>query len=254
MAVASDLDIKIASSGDYAVVERSLPSIVAADVKVLLLEDDAKVARFLARVLGEEGYAVDVCTSGADALHQIESRAYDLVVLDWMIPDLDGLSVCRELRRSGSTVPILMLTARGEAKERVLGLDAGADDYLVKPFDTDELVARVRALIRRTAGFPRTRCGPLEIDRVQRRAVIAGKPLQLTRREFSLLLHFMHRVDRVLPRSEILSHVWETNFDPGSNVVEVHVRRLREKLGEHAWMIETVRGVGYRLRSREGAS
>jgi DNA-binding response OmpR family regulator len=227
---------------------------LAADLKVLLVEDDTKVARFLSRVLAEEGYVVDVCKSGADALSQAETGVYDLVVLDWMIPDVDGLSVCRELRRSGSTVPILMLTARGETRERVLGLEAGADDYLVKPFETDELVARVRALIRRTTGFGKLRCGSLELDRIQRRAVLSGAPLSLTTREFALLMHFMHRVDRVVPRSELLSHVWQTNFDPGSNVVEVHVRRLREKLGDHAWMIETVRGIGYRLRSGEGSS
>jgi DNA-binding response OmpR family regulator len=221
-------------------------------VKILLVEDEAKVAQFLQRVLTEEGYVVDACKSGTDALAQAETGVYDLVVLDWMIADLDGLSVCRELRRAGALVPILMLTARGEARERVLGLEAGADDYLVKPFDTAELVARVRALIRRTAGFAKMRCGPLEIDQVQRRAVLGGAPLALTVREFALLVHFVHRVDRVVSRSELLSRVWETDFDPGSNVVEVHVRRLREKLGEHAWMIETVRGVGYRLRAERG--
>jgi DNA-binding response OmpR family regulator len=217
-------------------------------LKILLVEDDVKVARFLARVLSEEGYVVDLCASGADAIRQATTGVYDLIVLDWMIPDVDGLSVCREVRRMGVVAPVLMLTARGETRERVLGLEAGADDYLVKPFEIEELVARVRALLRRTSGFGRLRCGRLEIDRMHHRALLAGAPLALTSREYALLLHFMHRVDRVVSRTELLSHVWQTNFDPGSNVVEVHIRRLREKLGNDATMIETVRGVGYRLR------
>jgi DNA-binding response OmpR family regulator len=223
-------------------------------LKVLIVEDDAKVARFLARVLGEEGYAVDTCVNGEDALQRAERRFYDLVVLDWMIPGIDGLSVCRELRRAGSNVPILMLTARGEMRERVLGLEAGADDYLVKPFEVEEFVARVRALVRRTAGFSRMRCGPLELDPFKRQVLLEGAELTLTTREYALLLHLMHHVDRVIPRSEIISHVWKTSFEPGSNVIEVQIRRLREKLAAHAPMIETVRGIGYRLRSRDAES
>ena len=218
-------------------------------VKVLLVEDDAKVARFVTRVLSEEGFVVDRCISGTDAVTQGESGVYDLVILDWMLPEMDGLSVCRELRKRGVLTPILMLTARGETSERVLGLEAGADDYVVKPFEVEELVARMRALIRRTTAFSRLRCGDLEIDRMSRRATLAQLPLTLTTREFALLLHLAHRANRIVTRSELLSHVWETNFDPGSNLVEVHVSRLREKLGDHSWMIETARGVGYRLRT-----
>lgn len=220
-------------------------------MKVLVVEDDAKVARFLGRVLREEGYAVDACATGEDAVKQASMGAYDVIILDWMLPDLDGLSVCRELRRAGLTTPILMLTARGEVGERVLGLEAGADDYLVKPFEIEELLARARALIRRASGFTRLRCSDLEIDRVGRRALLCGEPLDLTGREYALLLHLAHRQDRVATRSELLSQVWETSFDPGSNLVEVHISRLRDKLGHHAWMIETVRGSGYRLRSRK---
>jgi len=223
-------------------------------VKALVVEDDRKVARLIERALAEEGYAVDTCATGADAVRQAGAIAYDLVVLDWMLPEGDGLSVCRDLRRGGSAVPIMMLTARGELPERVLGLEAGADDYLVKPFYVEEFLARVRALQRRAGGgYARLRCGELEVDRGERRAFLAGAPLDLTAKEYALLLHLAFRPDRVVTRSELLSQVWETRFDPGSNLVDVHVSRLREKLGERAWMIETVRGQGYRLRShREG--
>ena len=220
-----------------------------------MVEDDRGVARLIERALAEEGFAVDACATGADAVRQAGAIAYDLVVLDWMLPEGDGLSVCRDLRRGGSAVPIMMLTARGELSERVLGLEAGADDYLVKPFYVEEFLARVRALQRRAGGgYARLRCGELEVDRGERRAFLAGAPLDLTAKEYALLLHLAFRPDRVVTRSELLSQVWETRFDPGSNLVDVHVSRLRDKLGERAWMIETVRGQGYRLRShREGA-
>jgi DNA-binding response OmpR family regulator len=218
-------------------------------VKILLVEDDKKLARFVTRLLTEEGYAVDSCARGHDALTQAQAGVYDLLVLDWMLPDLDGLAVCRELRRAGSTLPILMLTARGETRERVLGLDAGADDYVIKPFEVEELLARVRALLRRASGHSSLRLGGLEIDRIHRRVLARGAPIDLTSREYALLLHLAHKADRVVPRSELLAQVWETHFDPGSNLVEVHVSRLRDKLGELAWQVETVRGVGYRLRA-----
>jgi DNA-binding response OmpR family regulator len=217
-------------------------------VRALILEDDQRLARFLARVLSEEGLAVDACVRGSDAIAQAEGSPYALIILDWMVPETDGVTACREIRRAGNTTPILMLTARGETRERVLGLEVGADDYLVKPFEVDEFIARVRALIRRTSGFSALRCGDLEIDRATRRATLARTPLTLTNREYALLLHLVCRGDRVVKRSDLLAHVWGTSFDPGSNLVEVHVSRLRDKLGRHAWMIETVRGLGYRLR------
>jgi DNA-binding response OmpR family regulator len=220
-------------------------------VKVLIVEDDLKVARFLARVLGEEGFVTDHCADGSEAIEQASAGVYDLVLLDWMLPGKDGLSVCREIRRRGFLGPIMMLTGRGATTERVLGLDTGADDYLVKPFEVEELVARVRALCRRSTGFPIMRSGDLEIDRAGRRALLGGTPIGLTSREFALLLHLMHNAGKVVGRASLLAHVWETKFDPGSNLVEVHVSRLREKLGDHAWMIETVRGAGYRLRSEK---
>jgi DNA-binding response OmpR family regulator len=221
-------------------------------VKVLLLEDEDKLARFLRRVLSEEGFDVDVCERGPDAVAQADG-AYALLVLDWMVPDMDGLAVCRAIRGRGNVAPILMLTARGETRERVLGLEAGADDYMVKPFEVDEFVARVRALVRRTSGFGAMRCGPLVIDRVSRETALGGVTLVLTNREYALLLHMMHRADQIVKRSDLLAHVWGINFDPGSNLVDVHVSRLRDKFGESAWMIETVRGIGYRLRREKAA-
>jgi DNA-binding response OmpR family regulator len=220
------------------------------DVKLLVIEDDPKLARLLTRVLQEEGYVVDGCSKGEPGLRQATSGLYDLVVLDWMLPDLDGLSLCRRLRELGTSLPILMLTSRSELSERVMALDAGADDYVVKPFEIEELVARVRALLRRVAGIGKTSVGTLTIDTRHRRAVLGAAPLDLTTREYALLSYLARRADQIVTRSELLSHVWSTRFDPGSNLVEVHMSRLRDKLGRSAWMIETVRGAGYRLRAR----
>ena len=224
-------------------------------MKALVVEDDRKVARLLSRVLQEEGFVVDVCLTGADAEAQAASIGYDLVVLDWMLPEGDGLGVCRALRRAGLSVPILMLTARGEVAERVLGLDAGADDYLVKPFHVDEFLARVRALQRRTRGsVSRLSVSDLAIDRVQRTVHLRGTPVELTGREFALLAHLAQHADQVVSRTEHLAQVWDAHFDPGSNLVEVHISRIRDKLGDEAWRIETVRGQGYRLRTRREAA
>jgi DNA-binding response OmpR family regulator len=218
-------------------------------MKALVLEDDPKIGRFVAQILREEGYAVDQCATGADALRLAELGGYDLIVLDWVVPDIDGLSVCRELRRAGVVTPVLMLSARGLVSERVLGLETGADDYLVKPFEVEELVARARALVRRTVGYTRIRCGELEIDRIERQAFLGGRRLALTARELALLLRLALHADKVVTRTDLLANVWEASFDTGSNILEVHMSRLRAKLGDHASMIETVRGVGYRLRS-----
>lgn len=218
-------------------------------VKVLIVEDDAKLARFLAKILAEEGYGTQVCRSGGDGLNQARTGAYDLVLLDWMLPDLDGLSVCRAIRETGLGVPVLMLTARGELQDRVLGLETGADDYVVKPFEVEELLARVRALSRRSAGFASMQLGALTIDRLKHVVLVEGRALELTAREYALLLTLAFRPERIVTRAEILARVWETTNDPGTNVVEVHISRMRDKLGEYAWMIETVRGSGYRLRA-----
>lgn len=217
-------------------------------MKILVVEDNKKLARFLVRALTEEGWVVDHVESGAVAVAQAAAIPYDLVLLDWMLPDEDGLSVCRQIRSAGSRVPVLMLTARAEVQERIAGLDAGADDYLPKPFDLGELLARCRALVRRAGGEETVvHVGPLYLDRAERRATLDGRRLELTPREFALVVLLARRTGRAVSRMEILQKVWETSFDPGSNVVEVHVKNLREKLGDHAKMIETVRGVGYRL-------
>ena len=217
-------------------------------MKILVVEDNKKLARFLVRALSEEGYIVDQVGEGNVAVTQMQAIPYDAVILDWMLPEMDGLAVCRAVRQRGVRVPILMLTARAEVPERIAGLDAGADDYLSKPFDLAELLARVRALTRRGAGTETVvRVGPLTVDRGERRALVDGKRIELTPREFALLAYLAREAGRVVPRMEILAKVWEMSFDPGSNVIEVHVKNVREKLGEQAKMIETVRGVGYRL-------
>jgi DNA-binding response OmpR family regulator len=219
-------------------------------MKILVVEDDRKLARFLIRVLTEEGYTADACASGVDAIEQAASGVYGLVILDWMLPDVDGLETCRRLRRAGLTLPVMMLTARGEVQERVLGLKAGADDYLVKPFEVDELVARVNALVRRAQGQHQLDLGPLHIDRTRRLVLVAGREVELTARELSLLLNLALRCGQIVTRGDLLSQVWSVHFDPESNVIEAHMSRLRDKLGDHQWMIETVRGRGYRLRTQ----
>jgi DNA-binding response OmpR family regulator len=218
-------------------------------VKLLVIDDDTKVTRLLTRIFHEEGFVVDGCGKGEEGLRQAASGLYDLVVLDWMLPDVDGLTLCRRLRESGVALPILMLTARAELAERVIGLNGGADDYVVKPFEIEELVARVRALLRRVGGVGKVRVGDLELDARSRRASLGAEALELTSREFALLSYLAGRAGQVTTRAELLARVWSTRFDPGSDLVEVHVSRLRDKLGEHAWMVETVRGAGYRLRA-----
>jgi len=217
-------------------------------MKILVVEDNRKLASFLARALHEEGYVVDIVEDGALAREQMGRLDYDLVILDWMLPSVDGLSICRATRAAGSTMPILMLTARGDVPERIAGLDAGADDYLAKPFDLGELLARIRALTRRDAGARLLSVGSLQIDRHLHTAVLDGKHLDLTPRELALLTYLVTRSGQVVPRTELLAKVWHAGFDPGSNLVEVHVKNLRAKLGAEASSIETVRGVGYRWK------
>ena len=217
-------------------------------MRLLVVEDDPKLARFLGRVLTEEGYVVDACNDGGHAIERALSGAYDCLVLDWMLPGRDGIDVSRELRERRSDIPILMLTARGELSERVLGLRSGADDYLSKPFEIEELLARIEALLRRALRRGQLCTGPLTIHRNERRASLAGRTLGVTERELALLTHLAIRCGEVVSRSEILARVWGLNFDPESNLIEVHISRLRDKLGDHAGMIETVRGRGYRLR------
>lgn len=218
-------------------------------MRLLVVEDDRKLSKFLSSALAEEGYAVDACRSGRDAVALAAQNTYSLIVLDWMLPELDGLGVCREIRRSGSVVPIVMVSARTEIEERVAALDAGVDDYVTKPFHLDELLARIRAAIRRGRVEERAlRVGTLALDVVDRIVTVGGGRIDLTQREFALLVLLARNAGRVVSRSEILAHVWRaTRENPGSNLIEVNIKKLREKLGASGPKLETVRGAGYRL-------
>ena len=221
-------------------------------MKVLIVEDDRKLSGFLCRAFSEEGYVVDSCRTGAEAIGQASQIAYDLVVLDWMLPEKDGLSVCRDLRQGGSQVPVLMLTARGEVGEKVQALNAGADDYLTKPFHLDELMARARSLTRRGSGtLDVLRVGPVVVDCRSHVVHVNGTRIDVTAREYALLLLLLRNAGRVVTRSEIFAQVWQTASDPGSNVIDVNVRHLRDKLGEAASFLETMRGQGYRFKLME---
>lgn len=218
-----------------------------ARVRVLLVEDDRKLGPLLVRVLSGAGYSV-VLRPTAAAAKGVTGGEVDLAVLDWMLPDGDGLGLCVHLRRSGFEGPILMLTARGEIKDRVHALDVGADDYLTKPFATDELLARLRALMRRPQAIASLDAGDLHFDVGRRNAFAGGKLLELTGREFDLLVYLARRQGRPVKKPELVEDVWDAD-EIVPNVVEVHISRLRDKLGDRAWMIETLRGVGYRLRT-----
>ena len=225
-------------------------------MKVLVIEDGRKVAGFIEQGLREEGYAVDVAADGDEATMLAHVYDYDLILLDLMLPKKNGFQIAAELRREGRKTPILMLTARDTTEDVVRGLDAGADDYLTKPFKFDELLARVRALVRR-GGAGRTELlsyGPIELDRLKHRAKVKGKKLELTPKEFQLLEHFLLRPEEVVRRTELLEKVWDLHFDPESNVVDVHVGNLRRKLKHAAELelIHTVRGVGFRLQLPDG--
>jgi len=220
-------------------------------VKILVVEDEKKTSSYLRKGLTESGFVVDIAENGSDAIYLGRTADYDLIILDVMLPGKDGWTVLRELRRSGTEVPVLFLTARDSVEDRVKGLEAGADDYLVKPFAYAELLARVRTLLRRTPvrQAETLRICDLEIDFVQHRAARGGKRLDLTPKEFSLLSFLVRRKGEVLTRTVIAGHVWDMNFDSHTNVVDVHMRRLRAKVDdpfEHK-LIQTVRGVGYVL-------
>ena len=220
-------------------------------MKILVVEDDRKVAGFIEQGLREEGYAVDVAGDGEEASAMAHINAYDAILLDLMLPKKNGLQVALELRREGVHSPIMMLTARDATEDIVRGLDAGADDYLTKPFRFDELLARIRALLRRGGSqrLERLSYGLLQLDRLKHAAYADGKKLDLTPREFSLLEHFMLRPEEVVRRTELLEKVWDMHFDPESNVVDVHVGNLRKKLRDTGVrdVIQTVRGVGFKL-------
>jgi DNA-binding response OmpR family regulator len=219
-------------------------------MRILLVEDEPEAACLLAKGLREQAYAVDVAEDGRSAVFRAQTTNYDAVLLDVMLPHLDGLGVCRELRRAGSAVPILMVTARTMVQSRVDGLDSGADDYLTKPFDFNELLARLRALIRRGIRAPLLDClqvGTLILDTRSREVVKAGQKILLTTREYALLEFFARHPHQVLGRAEIAEHVWDDSYDAFSNVIDVYVQRLRRKLDEdgHESVIITRRGQGY---------
>ncbi len=218
-------------------------------MRILVVEDDAKVASFLEKGLREEGYAVDVAHDGADGAMKAQVYDYDLLLLDVMLPGRTGFEIVRDLRTRENTVPVLMLTARDDRKDVVMGLDAGADDYLTKPFGFDELLARVRALLRRGGASRPDRLlyDDVELDRVTHTALRRGRDLDLTPKEFQLLEYLMLHPERVVRRTELLEKVWDLHFDPMSNVVDVHVAHLRRKLrgASETALLHTVRGVGY---------
>ena len=221
-------------------------------MKILVVEDEKKLAAFVRRGLEENGFTVTTCHDGQEALARATSEPFDLILLDIMLPGRDGLSILRRLREERRTVPVILVTARAEANERIEGLNLGADDYLPKPFFIDELVARVHAVLRRTAGAPLNviRAGALAVDLLTREVTRAGQPVALTPREFSLLEYLMRTPGRVFTRTQILEQVWGYGFDPQTNLVDVCVQRLRAKIDPPAGdsLVETVRGVGYRFR------
>jgi two-component system, OmpR family, response regulator len=223
-------------------------------MRVLVVEDDVKLVRALRKGLQREGYAVDVAENGEQALSQAGAHDYDAVVLDVMLPGRDGFSVCRELRRGEQWAPVLMLTARDQVSDRIRGLDVGADDYLVKPFDFGELLARLRALIRRGAAErpPVLEVGDIEVDPARHVVTRAGREIELTAREFSLLHFLAQHAGEVVSREQLLGHVWEDDEETSTNVVDVYVGYLRKKLERRSRppLIRTVRGIGFRLEAR----
>lgn len=220
-------------------------------VKVLVTEDEPRIRGLIEKGLRAEGFTVDAVADGREARDLATTQSYDVLVLDIMLPGLDGLAVLRHLRAKGINAPVLLVTARGELEQRVEGLELGADDYLPKPFHIEELVARVRALGRRAAGaqLNQLSAGDVSLNLATREVKRAGRAVELTTREFNLLELLLRAPGRVHTRAQILDHVWGYQFDPGTNVVDVYVRRVRAKLGDDAAeLIETVRGVGYRFR------
>ena len=220
-------------------------------MRILLVEDEPSAARMLAKGLREQSCAVDVAADGEAALYQASVNEYDLVILDVMLPVKDGFEVCREMRESGSAVPVLMLTARDAVEDRVAGLDTGADDYLTKPFDFRELLAHMRALLRRGQALTPDviRVDSLEIDTRTQRVVRAGRGVNLTAKEYALLEYLARRAGEVVSRGDIAEHVWDENFDLFSNLIEVYVQRLRRKVddGFATKLLYTRRGAGYVL-------
>lgn len=224
-------------------------------MNILVVEDDAKIASFVKKGLQEQGFVVDVSSDGDDGFHKASEQPYDVIVLDIMLPGRDGLSILRNLRDQGNAVPVILLTARSSLDERVEGLNLGADDYLTKPFCTEELVARIHAVSRRKSGEEQSirAVGDLSLNLITREVHRGDHALDLAPREFNLLELLMRSPGRVYTRTQILEHVWGYDFDPQTNVVDVYIRRVRKKVDEGAEspLIETVRGVGYRIQKAD---
>ncbi len=220
-------------------------------MKILVVEDEERVAQFIQKGLKEEGHAVDVSYDGEDGGFLAEVNDYDLIILDLMLPKKNGLQTCKEIRDHGVNTPVLMLTARDSVEDKVRGLDAGADDYLAKPFAFEELLARVRALLRRQSESktPILQMADLELDPMSRQVTRSGKPIRLTTKEYALLEYLLRNPKKVLSRTLIGEHVWDMNFDPESNVIDVYVSHLRNKVdkGFEPPLIHTLRGQGYIL-------
>ncbi len=227
-------------------------SIIKNEMRILVVEDEKRLAEVIKKGLVEEGYSVDVAYDGAEGQYMAENASYDLVILDIMLPKKDGVTICQELRTRGINIPILMLTAKDSVEDRVKGLDSGADDYLVKPFAFSELVARVRALLRREAlsKASKLQVGDLVMDTLTREVWRGDKKIELTTKEYALLEYFMRHPNMVVTRTMLMEKVWDYDFEGLSNVIDVYIRRLRLKLDEEGAesIIETVRGAGYRLR------
>jgi two-component system OmpR family response regulator len=220
-------------------------------MRLLVVEDDSKIASFVVKGLKEAAYAVDHCADGEEALIMAESTSYDALIVDLMLPHLDGLSVIQRLRAKGKRTPVLILSAKASVDDRVRGLQAGGDDYLTKPFAFTELLARVQALLRRatqSAEPTRLTCGDITLDLLTREALRAGERIDLQPREFALLEFLMRHPGRPVSKTMILEHVWDYSFDPGTNVVDVLVHRLRTKIDPDKTRLHTLRGVGYVLR------
>jgi len=221
-------------------------------MKILVVEDEKRLASFICRGLKEKSYAVDVAYDGQDGLYLAETNTYDLIVLDIMLPHKDGISICRELRKKMNETPILLLTARDEVDDKIKGLDAGADDYLTKPFAFEEFLARVRALIRRGQNVKSTtlKVADLELDQLTHKVVRGNQPIELTSTEYALLEYLMLNANQVVTRTMISEHVWNIDFDSFSNVINVYINYLRNKI-DHDFdrkLIHSIRGTGYILR------
>jgi two-component system, OmpR family, response regulator len=222
-------------------------------VKILVIEDEKKIATFVRKGLEAQGFVVDVSLNGDEGFALATTRPYDATILDIMLPGRDGLSILRNLREKKNSLPVILLTARSELNERLEGLNLGADDYLTKPFHIEELIARIHAVTRRAAGKSQSilAVAGLKMNLLARKVTRDGRAIELTCREFSLLEHLMRSPGRVLTRVEICERVWDYNFDPGTNLVEVYIQRLRKKVDGDSVdkLLETIRGVGYRIRA-----